>query len=470
MGHLKGIGLENFRVFNKMTYLNFAPLTILTGANNSGKSSVLKALMLIADNFHKLDFSGKNHNLVNPEHTKNKYSESNTIRIKLPLELPFIKETIFYEITYDTQLKKHNNSRKINIGKECLTEIRKNDKTGKEYMFFDFKLFFENITECSYEEFVDATLGGDKELEDNLSLLLKLKKEVLYHSETFNDIKIQQEADNIWTIISSKVFFDFYNDKYNLSLKIPDVFGFLNSFFNIKYNTFASALYYTHPEKQKRSYDIKDEDAINQILNRIFDLKEKHDDSDTKFSFAFIDKWTKEFGVETLRPRQNKTLNRNYIEINETDNIMDYGLGTTQIANILLAIQTASYKGWSKFARPTVLIEEPESNLHPNYQSKLADLLVDATINFNIQFIIETHSEYLIRKLQFLTAKNIISPQETVIHYFSDPKQLNEGEEQVKEIKIKKNGVLTHEFGTGFLDEADNLAIDLFQISDTAQN
>ena len=135
-----------------------------------------------------------------------------------------------------------------------------------------------------------------------------------------------------------------------------------------------------------------------------------------------------------------------------------------------MAIQAASYGRFPYSAKPIVLIEEPESNLHPNYQSKLADLLVDATNNFNIQFIVETHSEYLIRKLQYLTAKNVIKPEDTIIHYFTDPKQLAKGEKQIKEIRIKKNGVLTQDFGTGFFDEADNLAIDLFQISDSAQN
>lgn len=47
--HLKGFGLENFRVFKDYTYFDFAPITILTGPNNSGKSSLNKALLLFKD-------------------------------------------------------------------------------------------------------------------------------------------------------------------------------------------------------------------------------------------------------------------------------------------------------------------------------------------------------------------------------------------------------------------------------------
>jgi len=51
--HLKGFGLENFRVFKDYTWFDFAPITILTGPNSSGKSSLNKALLLLKDNFEK---------------------------------------------------------------------------------------------------------------------------------------------------------------------------------------------------------------------------------------------------------------------------------------------------------------------------------------------------------------------------------------------------------------------------------
>ena len=47
--HLKGIGLENFRVFKDKTWFDFAPITILTGTNNSGKSSLVRAVNLLSN-------------------------------------------------------------------------------------------------------------------------------------------------------------------------------------------------------------------------------------------------------------------------------------------------------------------------------------------------------------------------------------------------------------------------------------
>ena len=55
------ISLENFRVFKNKSNFELAPITILTGANSSGKSSIIKALNLMQgfyqDNDNqKLDF------------------------------------------------------------------------------------------------------------------------------------------------------------------------------------------------------------------------------------------------------------------------------------------------------------------------------------------------------------------------------------------------------------------------------
>lgn len=48
---IKEFSLENFRVFRDKTNFKIRPITILTGPNNSGKSSVNKALLFLKENF-----------------------------------------------------------------------------------------------------------------------------------------------------------------------------------------------------------------------------------------------------------------------------------------------------------------------------------------------------------------------------------------------------------------------------------
>jgi len=160
--------------------------------------------------------------------------------------------------------------------------------------------------------------------------------------------------------------------------------------------------------------------------------------------------------------------------------LSDLGFGYAQLLPIIFTILTTAQKWdfWrykeeddiSSFATPKILIEEPESNLHPDFQAKLADMFVKASKLFGIQFIIETHSEYLIRRLQYLTARKDIDPKDISIYYFNNPSNISEGENQINKIEISSNGNLSREFGTGFFDEADNLAIKLLILSKHQKN
>jgi energy-coupling factor transporter ATP-binding protein EcfA2 len=105
------------------------------------------------------------------------------------------------------------------------------------------------------------------------------------------------------------------------------------------------------------------------------------------------------------------------------------------------------------------IIEEPESNLHPNNQTKIADLLIDAAWKFGHQFLIETHSEYLVRKLQFFIASGKIKSEDVQIYYFDKSK---DGGLKIESINILSDGSLSRPFGSGFFDESDRISLDLF--------
>ena len=188
---------------------------------------------------------------------------------------------------------------------------------------------------------------------------------------------------------------------------------------------------------------------------------------DKKYPVDFINKWIKEFEIGDNIDYQSELLagvgtQLNIMKGNDKINIVDLGYGVTHFLALLLRLVYATQEGYT-----TIAIEEPETNLHPKYQSKLADLFLDAHKTFGIRFIIETHSEYLVRKLQYLTAKGEITTDGSVIHYFGNPDETERGqnEEQVRTIHIKPNGQLTQPFGSGFFDEADNLAFELLKFS-----
>lgn len=156
--------------------------------------------------------------------------------------------------------------------------------------------------------------------------------------------------------------------------------------------------------------------------------------------------------------------------------ISDLGFGYSQVIPIIMNIvnDTTSTKAKRELAgypESIYIIEEPEANLHPNLQSKFADFLLLTIEHFkNFQFIIETHSEYLIRKIQYLTASKALSTEQSVIYYFNDNKYVNEKEPKVKRININEHGGLTDTFGPGFYDEATRLQFNLLKVNKSQQN
>ena len=65
MGMLKSISLENYKCFRDETTIDIAPLTVLCGVNSSGKSSILKSLLMLKQSYenestsHSLLLSGE---------------------------------------------------------------------------------------------------------------------------------------------------------------------------------------------------------------------------------------------------------------------------------------------------------------------------------------------------------------------------------------------------------------------------
>jgi predicted ATPase len=145
--------------------------------------------------------------------------------------------------------------------------------------------------------------------------------------------------------------------------------------------------------------------------------------------------------------------------------LADLGFGFSQLFPIIMKIIMCFNEN------TTLIIEEPEANLHPNLQSKLADVFV-ACIKFNsgLKLIIETHSEYFIRKLQYLTKAKKITTEESVIYYFNADKYVTPQEPKVKKIEIRENGSLSDIFGPGFYDETSTLQFELYKLNNAQIN
>jgi predicted ATPase len=94
----------------------------------------------------------------------------------------------------------------------------------------------------------------------------------------------------------------------------------------------------------------------------------------------------------------------------QASNLKDVGVGVSQVIPVIVA---------ALFAQPghIVNVEEPESHLHPLAQSMLAELLTQVSKERNVQFIVETHSEHLFRRMQTLIAKQEITTNDAAMYF-----------------------------------------------------
>ncbi|MBF0568593.1 MAG: DUF3696 domain-containing protein [Nitrospirae bacterium] len=89
---------------------------------------------------------------------------------------------------------------------------------------------------------------------------------------------------------------------------------------------------------------------------------------------------------------------------------MNVGFGVSYVLPIIVAALHTPKDG-------LVLIENPESHIHPAGQAKLMELICKSA-KAGVQFIIETHSDHIINGLLVATKKEIINPDDSRIYYF----------------------------------------------------
>ncbi len=85
----------------------------------------------------------------------------------------------------------------------------------------------------------------------------------------------------------------------------------------------------------------------------------------------------------------------------------------------------------------TVILEQPELHLHPSAQAELADLIIHAAVNRNVQVILESHSEHLLLRLQRRIAAQEGITADDVRLYFT---RMEEGVSQLDRLELDTYG------------------------------
>lgn len=122
------------------------------------------------------------------------------------------------------------------------------------------------------------------------------------------------------------------------------------------------------------------------------------------------------------------------------------GRGSRLVLQSIMAMFEASLR-----PSPTlVILEEPSAFLHPSLASKFTDVLRFAAEQFDVQVIVETHNEYMVRQLQTSRIKGE-DLLDVTVHYF-------DGESgDVTRLLVEESGRIDPPIPEGFLDKSQSM-------------
>ena len=514
---MKSISVTNFEKFENHQTLNLNDITILVGANNSGKSTFVKVLGQMwfnVKNFHLKKFGSYdsalggrtprypgNHrildNLCMPtfslanidcnfpkigtyRRAKNINSETNEIVLSCVYDTPWMLRLGYSPLSGLYEGQTSNPSYEVS-----LTLIPASDNTidglDKNSAYVSKIYIVDKIR--NFEYLIDFK-------EQLMRLDINDEKSSVHVSTHLCDYLTAENGMTTNYVISSYMLnfllYEKYmtpdspdwseNEKKNVEA-IKSIFKLVESSIadferTINYEELAYIRAHSVPQKIIYTTDDKNDYIAETLCKFTYNNVDSNN-----LAKDFIMKWMREFGIGVNYRIDSHQGEAFELMVNVVEDKMvpfaDLGIGARQILlllfNLALYIQEVDDNSDGSriqekddaFSRPfcapdkvTIAIEEPEQNLHPAFQSKLAELFTYLLKKYAFKFLIETHSEYIIRKIQVLVKSKKIDPSSINISYFD--------EDGIRKIDLDEDGILQDDFGKGFYDEAAKLSIQLY--------
>lgn len=437
----KKLNLENFRSFSKVN-LTFAPITLFVGPNNSGKSSAISALRLLAQTL-----------------------ESNDPNVRLLLNGPFGDFGTYKDLVHGNQTRKQI---KMSFELESDEKDRYVISSNITQLHVDLKYKYRSaLKEVVLKEI--SILGDNKHL---------LTCEYIEDSERFIPRKISKTEIPASYATSPSRMLDFRNfiprmlgptirtkellsesvifgEDEESALRQTSRIGFTvtRHFQNIEYvgaMRMPPARTFLYAGERRRRVGSSGEYAA-----AILAMDSMRRGGKARGIRTNVVNWLTSAGIAS--DVRIVSLSDRYYEIQvqhpitkEYENYADVGYGNSQVVPVLIA-------GYNLARGETFIVEEPEIHLHPKAQAELGDFFVELQQR-GVQSIIETHSEHMIIRLQQHVASGRIKPSDICI-YYTQPTA--EGK-TVRRLELDSRGVFKNEWPGGFfserLEEATKLA------------
>ena len=491
---MKQIGFKNFRRFSELSPISIGRLTLLSGGNNSGKSTIVKAAMLAInylktpknnintiinmlqyrkfffdiDNVHVSSFIRGINNHCNPK------SESILFSVQLGAFVVDIEvnasDSVYSSYGYVSSLRIEDTERNIKYN----------------YIFKGAPSMTIDFTNNNEEVMDDNTEGLYKEIAE-LEELTKTSKDFHIISEA-NDriISIKRRLRNIEGIKENNIFtipLSTFADNQNpffVTHLMASFVGFANTGDSSKEEEkeYKTAKQYIKSREKDIALsvltfidEIFSSDYSAQTIRGFFNSGVADSDVDNCIQISenatgnvsvpekLILKYMNIFGIGSgirIKSINNESFTVDIIdEFSRIMPLADKGMGSIQLTILLLRVAYLLKKYEFTSHKPIIFVEEPEQNLHPKTQSLLADFFFEISTAYKFQVLVETHSEYLVRKMQVIFASQVKEKEQDEavlndmikVYFFPE-------DNSPYLMTFLKNGRFENTFGSGFFDEA----------------
>ncbi|MDE0119054.1 MAG: AAA family ATPase [Bdellovibrionales bacterium] len=391
---LKELKLSNFRLFDEEVTVRFRPITVLIGRNNSGKSSIIKFLLMLKQSLNKESthfFNTENTGLGNFTNIKNSLTKKEVLSFNLTVTEK--RSQILYELNRYIQ-----------------NQLNQDIDQNVEF-------HIETLAQTPYQI--------DKEKERHEVMLhYQNKKWLIQKSDKykFNFLDFSKELEEIpIDDLEEK------NVKKNIINSLQDNIDNLRHLPPVRGNE-KSIIITQEPSVPHVGQDGKYTLAHLQKIKNNSNYKNKYD-----FIIHHIQNVAGIDEIDFKRPESadiSECFAMNKVTRAKTL-IGNFGFGVSQCLPIF--VQGAMMPQWS-----SLVIEQPEAQLHPTAQLEIGSFFAELWKKYQVGSIIETHSDNILLRLRRLIAKDYLQPEDVSVAFFN----FDSYKQQpiIKNLNIEKDG------------------------------
>lgn len=464
---LTEIRLSNFQGFGESVKVPLAPITVVFGPNSSGKSSILKSLLLMKQTWSSttahlsnIELNGEFVDLGSFETCVFSHDVKRDICLGFSsfkgvgLDLKIGPDSKIRSLLFSGLwgVSKKSSQRRIEHelppakgGRLLLERVSDSDELFRITNLSELSDKTALMDDCRSFIQEEGKSRNLPELNDDVLLALKNLRFRLRGGFRLEPLS-EYEFDDLDNSIRTNLFAEFFSQLFTENLRFVG-----SDFSDLIHSAGLRAVPGRFTTLGNSSLLAPDGSNVQDLLNQESKLIEKSSDwifklSGGRYRLELIPFKNDELGF--LGNLGTIALRDMHLGILAT--FKDVGTGLSQVLPIIAALATASARKGTFANRHLALLtgsqslalfEQPELHLHPLMQADLADLFLQNSCALDSekpQILIETHSENLILRLQKRVREGVLSNSDVALVYVH--KDSDSGQSAIQHLELDTNG------------------------------